>query len=52
MAAQEVELEEKNEQADKLIEIVQLETSKVSKEKEIGKAQKGGGFLKCSSVKY
>ena len=35
LAAQEVELKQKNEDADKLIEVVGVETAKVSKEKEV-----------------
>ena len=35
LATQEVELNKKNEEADKLIEIVGIETEKVSKEKQI-----------------
>ena len=39
LAAQEVELKQKNEDADKLIQIVGVETEKVSKEKEIADAE-------------
>jgi dynein heavy chain len=38
LAIQEVELKEKNEAADALIEIVRVETEKVSTEKAVGKA--------------
>jgi dynein heavy chain len=37
LAIQEVELKEKNEAADALIEIVRVETEKVSTEKAVGK---------------
>ena len=37
LAIQEIELKQKNEAADALIEIVRVETEKVSKEKAIGK---------------
>jgi len=50
LAEQEVELTKKNEEADKLIEIVGIETEKVSKEKAIADEEelKVRNLLKCS----
>lgn len=47
LAEQEIELTKKNEEADKLIEIVGIETEKVSKEKAIADEEE----LKVSSIK-
>jgi len=41
LAAQEIELKQKNEDADKLIQVVAVETEKVSKEKEIADVEEG-----------
>jgi len=51
LAEQEVELTKKNEEADKLIEIVGIETEKVSKEKAIADEEelKVRNLLKCSN---
>ena len=41
LAAQEVELKQKNEDADKLIQVVAVETEKVSREKEVADVEEG-----------